>query len=123
MGKADCLDQLAVQLQLPRDGPAYLGNFQRMREARPVEVAFVIDEYLGLVDEPPEGCRVHDSIAVTLKLAAIRVSRFGVEPAAARCLPCSVRREPGIGIGDRDHAAGLPEQRVSVHELLTEHFQ
>jgi hypothetical protein len=43
-----------------------------MRQPRAEEVAFVVDENLGLVDQAPEGRAVHDAVAVALVFVARR---------------------------------------------------
>ena len=65
-------DELLVELQRTRDRARDLRHFQRMREAGAVQVSLVIDEHLGLVDQPPERGRMHDTVAVALELAARR---------------------------------------------------
>ncbi len=42
-----------------------------MGDARAIQIAFVIDEHLRLVDQPAEGVRVDDAVAVALELAAV----------------------------------------------------
>ena len=57
-----------------------------MGQSRSIKVALVINEDLGLVDEPPERGRVDDSVAISLKLAAVRCLVFVVSPAEALLL-------------------------------------
>ena len=83
VGQRDRLDQLAVQVEAPGHRPADLGDLQRVREARPEEVALVIDEDLRLVDQPPKAARVHDAVPVALVLTAVGVGRLRVTPAPA----------------------------------------
>ena len=47
-----------------------LRHFHGVGEAGAVQVAFVIDEHLGLVDQAPEGVGMDDAIAVALEFAA-----------------------------------------------------
>ena len=51
VGEADGLGQRLVDAQRARHGAADLRDFQRMRDARAVEIALVVHEDLGLVDE------------------------------------------------------------------------
>ena len=53
----------------------------------------MIDEDLRLVDQPAEGVRVDDAIAVALKLAAEFRLRLGVATAARLLFVSGVRRE------------------------------
>src|SRR5688572_7421519 len=58
--EADRLGQRLVQAQRACDGPADLGNLERMGDPGAVQVAFVVHENLRLVDEPAKGIRVND---------------------------------------------------------------
>jgi len=92
VGEADRLDKLLVETEHDGNGPADLRDFEGMRQAGAVVIAFVIDEDLGLVYEPAKGGRVNDAIAVTLKFAAIRVRGLGMNPAPA----AAVRRRVAL---------------------------
>jgi hypothetical protein len=50
-------------------------------QARAVEITLVIDEYLRLVNETPEGRRMDDAIAIALVLATV-LRRWLGKPAA-----------------------------------------
>jgi hypothetical protein len=80
--EADGFHEVLVQGQRAGDRTRDLRDLERMREARPVEVALVVHENLRLVDEAAKRGGVNDTIAVSLKLAAQRGRRFPV-PAAA----------------------------------------
>ena len=82
MRKTDRLDQRLVQLHGPGNRSGDLRDLQRMRQPGAIEIAFVIDEYLGLVDEPAEGRLMDDPIAVALVLAAVNGVRLAVAPAS-----------------------------------------
>ena len=69
--KTDRLGERLVQSQCARDRACDLRDLDRVREAGAVQVAFVIDEYLSLVNESPKGGRVDDPVAIALILAAI----------------------------------------------------
>jgi len=56
-----------------------------------VQVAFVIDENLGLVYEAPKRCGVNDAIAVTLVFAAKGRPGLVEATAAAFCFVSCVR--------------------------------
>ena len=96
VGQADRFDERLVQAQRLRDAARDLRHFERMREARAVQVAFVVDEDLGLVDEPTKRRRMHDAVAVALEFGAVTRWRFGHAPAPRRRIALSVRREPGF---------------------------
>ena len=53
-----------------------LGQLDRMREAGSKQVAFVIEEHLRLVDQPPERGGMHDAIPIALVFGAGRRGRF-----------------------------------------------
>lgn len=67
-------DQVFVDSQGTRD----LGHLEAVRQARAKQVAFMIDEYLGLVLEAPESRRMYDAIAVALELVAVRGRGIGI---------------------------------------------
>ena len=60
-----------------------LGDLDAVRQPRAEQVAFVIDEDLGLVFEAAEGGGMDDAVAVALELAARLRARLG-DSAAAR---------------------------------------
>ena len=93
VGKTDRLDQSFVQLQRDRNGTGYLRDLERMRQASTVQIAFMVDEHLGLVNEPAECRRVNDAVTVALVLAAVPRSRLFEAPALRPRLIRSVRRE------------------------------
>ena len=70
VGQRDRLDQVFVQPQRPRDRAPQLRHLQRMRQARAEQVAFVVQEHLGLVDQAPEGRRMDDAVAIALEVGA-----------------------------------------------------
>ena len=72
----DRLDQVLVQPQRARDRAAELRHFERMRQPGAEQVALVVDEDLGLVDQAAEGRAVHDAVAVALELVARRRRRL-----------------------------------------------
>ena len=54
-----------------------LRHFDRVGDPRAEQVAFVIDEHLRLVGQPPERAGMDDAIAVALEFAAILRRRLG----------------------------------------------
>ena len=70
VGQADGLGQRLVEPQRARDRAGDLRHLHRVRQAGAVQVALVVDEHLGLVDQAPEGVGVDDAVAVALELAA-----------------------------------------------------
>src|SRR3954469_23507554 len=72
-----------------------------MRETRAIEVALVVDEHLGLVDEGSERGRINHAVAVALEFGPICGRILRMAPAArARRMRC-VRREPTAGLERR----------------------
>src|SRR5208282_441060 len=80
--EADRLREHFVEAQRPGDGARDLRDLERMREPGSIEVALVIDEDLGLVNQAAECSAVHDAIAVALIFGAVRRRRLRVAPAA-----------------------------------------
>src|SRR5258708_4336458 len=78
----DGLDQVLVDLQAAGGRACDLRNFQRVRQAGPEQVAFMVDEYLRLVLQAPERGAVNDAIAVALKLRAGGRLGLGKAPAS-----------------------------------------
>ena len=64
-----------------------------MRDSGAVQIAFVIYEYLCLVDEPPKRVRMDDAIAISLEFGAETRRRLGETPAAALFVDRGIRRE------------------------------
>ncbi len=96
--EADRLDQLLVQTETARHGPADLGDLERVGQPRAVVVALVVDEHLRLVLEAPERGAVDDPVPVALILAAIWMGRLGEAPAPAGPLEGRPGRQPRIRI-------------------------
>ena len=78
----DGLDQVFVQAQRPGDRSAQLCHFQRVGHTGAKQVSLVIQEYLSLVNQPPERRRMHDPVAVALELGAGRRRLFGAAASA-----------------------------------------
>ncbi len=119
----DRLDQILVHAELPCDRAADLRDLERVRQARAEEVAFVVDEDLRLVLEPPERARVDHAVAV-----ALEGGPPGRRPAPGVRRPreCSgmrrVRREAGDFRGARRHrnppASSVSRTRPVGHRAL-----
>ena len=73
----------SLRPELAGDGPADLGDFERVRQPGAVVVVGLGDEHLRLVHEPAKGGGVDDAVAVALVERAIRMRRLGVPAAAA----------------------------------------
>jgi hypothetical protein len=93
VGERERLGQILVEPEPPRHRARDLGDFQAMSEPRAVVIALVIDEDLGLVVQPPEGCGVQDAVAVAGKRRADRARRLRCKPPAALVSIGSVGRE------------------------------
>ena len=79
----DRLDQVFVESQAARDRARDLCNLEAVGEARAEQIAFVIDEDLGLIFETAKCSGVNNAVAVALQLAAPHGRRFAPAPAAA----------------------------------------
>jgi hypothetical protein len=96
----DRLHQVLVQAHRARHGSAELSNLQRMRETGSEEVAFVVQEDLGLVDQAAERRAVDDAVAIALEIGARGRSGFAATPSAGvRGIGC-IRRTLGEEAGD-----------------------
>jgi hypothetical protein len=91
--QADGLGECFVDPQGPRHGTPDLRHLERMRDPRPVEIALVIHEHLGLVDQAAEGVGMDDPVAIPLEFAAECRRRFRKSPAATLLVDRGIRRE------------------------------
>ncbi len=98
MREADCLDQLLIQTEAARDGSTDLCDLERVCQPRAVMIALVVDEYLSLVHEATKRGAVDDPVPIALILAAIRMGRLRIAPAAAVPLAGRARPQPRVGI-------------------------
>ena len=57
--------------------------------ARAIQVAFVVDEHLRLVDQAAESAGMHDAIAIALVFAAVLGRRLGMPAARELCSSCA----------------------------------
>ena len=71
MRQADGFDQVFVGTQGARDRASDLGDFQGVRQAGAVVIAFIVDENLGLIFQAAEGSGVQDAVAVALEGGAV----------------------------------------------------
>src|SRR6186713_3103891 len=85
-----------------------------MRDPGSVQVAFVIHEYLRLVDEPPKRIRVDDAITISLELCAETRRWLGKAPPATLFVDRGVRRERLIHALAAAHAQRLAQRCVVV---------
>ena len=67
MTQTDRLGEVLVEPQRTCNRACDAGRLERVREPRPVVVAGWVDEHLRLVHQPPEGLRVDDPVAISLK--------------------------------------------------------
>src|SRR3981081_1374945 len=95
--EANRFGQHLVEAQRPRYRARNLRHLERMRQPRPVQIAFVIDEYLGLVAQPADSGRMHEAIAGPLIFGPVSGLRFGI------AAPAGVLVESGIS-GESAHA-------------------
>ena len=70
MRETDGFGQRVMKTEYACDRPTDLCDLHRVRESRAVQISFMIDEDLGLVDEPSKRIGVNDAVTITLKLAA-----------------------------------------------------
>ena len=89
----DRLGEVLVQAENAAERAGDLAGLDRVRQARPVVVALVIDEDLGLVLEAAEGGAVDDAVAVALEREPKRMLGLVVDAPLAIGAPRSVRGE------------------------------
>src|ERR1700684_15371 len=64
-----------------------------MRQPRPVQIAFVVDEDLGLVHQSAERGRMYDAVAITLIFRTVSGCRFRVAAPAGMFVESRIRGE------------------------------
>ena len=82
VGQRHSFSEILVQPQRPADTTRDLRHFDAVRQARSEEIAFVIDEDLRFVFQPPERGQMYDAISVTLEVPAHRRPRLLVATTA-----------------------------------------
>ena len=92
--EADRLGQLFVELQCAGGGSGYLRDLERMGQAGSIQITFVVDEHLGLVDQPPKCGGVHDAIAIALIFGSILGGRLWVAAPPRMLGMGGIRRKP-----------------------------
>ena len=100
--------KILVQPQLPGDGAGDLGDLDGMGQPRPELVAFVVDEDLRLVLQPPEGGGMDDPVPVPL---------IGGARPAARVAECGSCTGSGLGSEGKGVPALAPAMRARQPRL------
>src|SRR6186997_1819737 len=114
MREAYGFSQGFIEIESPSDGAPDLRDLERMRDPGAIQVALVVHEDLGLVDQPPKRIRVDDAIAIALELGAETRRWFGKTPAAALFIDRGVRRERPVHALAAAHAQRFTQRRVVV---------
>jgi hypothetical protein len=83
VSQGQTLGEILIEAEGARYRPGNLHNLERVRESRPVVVAFVIDENLGFVGETPEGGRMDNPVAIPPERIPACAGRLDVAPAPA----------------------------------------
>ena len=83
--QADGFDQILVQAQGAGNAAAHLRHFQRVRQARAKQVALMVYEHLGFIDQAAKSAAVHDAVAVALVVVAGGGGGFSVTPPSGGC--------------------------------------
>ena len=99
VGERDRLDQVFVQAEFARHRAPELRHLERVRQPGAEQVALVVEEDLGLVDEAPKRGAVDDAVAIALEFVARRrrLLRMAAAPGTPRvagvgCSAMAVRR-------------------------------
>jgi hypothetical protein len=94
--QADGFRQRLIELERARDRACDLRDLERVRDARAIQIALVIDEHLRLVNQPPEGARMDDAIAIALVLGAKAWRSFLVNSTPGMLGSRRVRRQRAV---------------------------
>ena len=87
------LGEILVERQRARQRTCHLRHLETVGQTRPIVIAFVIDEHLGLVFETAEGGRMDDAVAVALERCSGRALGLGMKPPTAKLRARCERRE------------------------------
>jgi hypothetical protein len=90
------LDKILIDSQRPCNGPAELGDLQRMCQAGTKQISLVVEKNLGFVHKTAERGGVHDAVTVTLELGTGRRRRLNKAPATRQCRITGIRRKSTI---------------------------
>ena len=93
VGKSQGFGEIFVETQRPGDRAGDLRHFKAVRQPGAVMIALVVHEDLSLVDQPAEGRRMNDAIAIALKRRPHRMLRFRMEAPAGLLRPRRIGRE------------------------------
>ena len=99
VGERQGLGEVFVETQRPGQRTRHLRDFERVRQAGSVVIAFVEDEYLRLVLETAKRGRVNDAVAIAAKRAAAFAGRLRMKPAAATARIAGIGRTDSCGVG------------------------
>ena len=111
MPERQCLGEILVKAERAGDRSRDLLDFERVRQPRPVVIAFVEGEDLRLVLETPEGRGMDDPVAVPPEVVARCARRLRMQPSPA------LGRDRGIGrawSGINGHFTG-EKRSIDVH--------
>src|SRR5690606_35538574 len=100
VGQRDRLGQVLVEAQGAGDARGHLRDLEGVRQARPVVVALVVHEHLGLVLQAPERARVQHAVPVLLESGAVAA--------------LALRGHAPARLGGE---AGVPRQRLALVPL------
>jgi hypothetical protein len=87
------LGESLVQAKYTGNRSPDLSDLHRVRQSRSVEVAFVVDEDLRLINQSTKSVGVHDAIAVALKFTSHFRRGLWIEPTARARIVSRPRRE------------------------------
>ena len=116
VGQRHSFSEILVQPQRPADTTRDLRHFDAVRQARSEEIAFVIDEDLRFVFQPPERGRMYDAISVTLEVPAHRRPRLLVATTARTVFRRHTGRLVSLWHSRRDRSGYLPVARRVADE-------
>ena len=85
MCQGDCLGQLTVQAQGPRNRARHLRDFDRMRQARSEIIALMFNKNLCFVFQASKCARMNNSVSIALKTSAMCTFFFRHEAPARLC--------------------------------------
>src|SRR5262249_38355327 len=113
VAERQCFGEILVEAEDPADRAGDLRHLDAVGQARPVVVALMVTEDLGLVLQSPERAGMDDAVAIALINRARRAFRLGNEAAARVGRATGAALEPigGIRHGRTLRVGSAPRQR------------
>ena len=113
VGERNGFGQVFIEPQAARDRSRYLRHLEAVREAGAEQIAFVVDEDLGLVLQAAEGSRMDDAVTIALVVAPASGRGLAVAASAGALRPRRVQGKVTPGHARRARRAHRRARRAA----------